>query len=189
MALEATFRELQVKMHKLHDALDALQVAFGDKPVHDEAALADSLENKVLDMMGVLQEARKAALNARAAVGSPVDLERAWRALRNCQDRFHDIEKQFSADLAAYDKLRELDRLGSNRGGEWLSWAGSAKQNIEECRPPLEEVSRALAYCWQEIAEHAGATSISVRTSNVSVGQRIVPGAMEPADLGHERIT
>lgn len=172
MALEATFRELEVSLHKLHDALNGLQVGFGDKPLNDGAALADGLENAVLDAMGVLQEAREAALNARAAVGSPVDLDRAWRALTICQERFHSIEKHFSEDLLPYEKLRELERLGSKRGGEWLPWAGSTKRSIEECRHPLEEVSRTVARCWQEIAEHAGATSVSVRTTNI--GQKIV---------------
>jgi hypothetical protein len=187
VALEATFRELQVSLHKLHDALNGLQVGLGDKPLHDEAALADGLENAVLDAVGVLQEARKAALNARTAVGPPVDLDRAWRALTICQERFHTIEKQFSEDLVSYEKLRELDRLGTKRGGEWLPWAGNAKQSIEECRPPLEEVSRAVARCWQEIAEHAGATSVSVRTTNI--GQRIVAKPSEANDVGYERIT
>ena len=187
MALEATFRELQVSLHKLHDALNALQVGLGDKPLDDDAALADGLENTVLDAMGVLQEARKAALHARTAIGPPVDLDRAWRALTVCQDRFQDIEQQFSADLVSYEKLRGLARLGSERGGEWLPWAGSTKQSIEECRPPLEEVSRTVARCWQEIAEHSGATSVSVRTTNI--GQRIVAEPAEATDVGYERIT
>jgi hypothetical protein len=187
VALEATFRELQVSLHKLHDALNALQVGLGDKPLDDEAALADGLENTVLDAMGVLQEARKAAFHARTAIGPPVDLDRAWRALTVCQERFHDIEQQFSADLVSYEKLRGLARLGSERGGEWLPWAGSTKQSIEECRPPLEEVSRTVARCWQEIAEHSGATSVSVRTTNI--GQRIVGKPAEATDVGYERIT
>ena len=118
MALEATFRELSISLHKLHDALNGLQVGLGDKPLDGEAALADGLENAVLDAIGVLQEARKAALSARAAVGAPVDLDRAWRALTICQERFHTIETQFSTNLSAYEKLRELDRLGRERGGE-----------------------------------------------------------------------
>ena len=187
MALEATFRELQVSLHKLHDALNTLEVGIGDKPLRDGAALADGLENAVLDAMGVLQEARKAALNARTAVGPPVDLDRAWRALTICQERFHTIEKQFFENLVSYERLRELARLGSERGGEWLSWAGSIKRSIEECRPPLEEVSRSVAGCWLEIAEHTGANTVSVRTTNI--GQRILAKPSEAKDAGYERIT
>jgi hypothetical protein len=187
VALEATFRELSISLHKLHDALNGLQVGIGDKPLNGEAALADGLENAVLDAIGVLQEARKAAVNARSAVSSPVNLDRAWRSLTICQERFHSIEKQFSESFVSYEKLRELARLGSERGGEWLPWAGSTKQSIEECRPPMEEVSRALARCWQEVAEHGGATSVSVRTTNI--GQRIAARPAEERDVGYERIT
>jgi hypothetical protein len=187
MAFEATFRELQVSLLKLHDALNTLQVALGDKPPDDEAALADGLENAVLDLMGVLQEARKAALKARTAAGPPVELDRAWRALTVCQEKFHDMERQFAAGLISYEKLRELARLGKERGGEWLPWAGSIKQSIEDCRQPLEEVSRTVARCWQEVAEHAGASSVSVH--NTTIGQRIIAKGSEVTDAKLERIT
>jgi hypothetical protein len=186
MALEATFRELTVNLHKLHDALNALQVTVGDRPLDDGAALADGLENSVLDVMGALHEARKAAFNARAAVSDQVDLDQARRALTVCNDRFHRVTQMLSADLLSYDNLRELERLGSKRGGEWLPWANSTKRGIYDCRQPLEEASLSLGRCWQEIAEHAGATSVSVRTTNI--GQKIIskPSA---TDLEYERIT
>jgi hypothetical protein len=187
VALEATFRELEVSLHKLNDALDALQVGLGDKPINDEAALVDGLEDAVLDVTGVFQETQKAALTARKAVASPVDLDGAWRALTVCQEHLHGIEKRFSEHLLCYEKLRELERLGGKRGGEWPGWAESTRQSIEACRPPLEEVSRAVSRCWQEIAEHAGNTSVSVH--NTSIGQKIVAKAPEANDVGYERIT
>jgi len=187
VALEATFRELTVRLHLLHDALNSLQVMLGDKPLTPGSALVDGVEGFLLDMMGVLHEARTAALNAQRGVAPPMDLDRARRALGTCQERILDIEKQFSNDLASYEKLWELVRLGNERGDEWLAWAGGMKQGIEECRQPLEDLSRTVARCWQEIAEHAGATSVSVRTTNI--GQRIVPRPSETADLGYERIT
>jgi hypothetical protein len=78
----------------------------------------------------------------------------------------------FLADLLSYEKLRELERLGRERKGEWLPWASGTKRGITDCRQPLEEVSLGMARCWQEIAEHAGATSISVRTTNI--GQKVI---------------
>jgi hypothetical protein len=170
MALEATFRELSVSLHKLHDALNALHVTVGDKPPHDEAALADGLENTVLDMMGTLHETRKSTRQARKAVGHPPDLDHARRALTLCQERFHLIEQQF-ADLVSYERLKELARLGNERRA-WLPWAGTVKQGIEQCREPLAQTSTTLAACWQELAERAGTTSISVR--NAIVGQKVV---------------
>jgi hypothetical protein len=77
--------------------------------------------------------------------------------------------------------------LGSARRGEWLPWAASVKDGVEQCREPLEGVSKALAGCWQEIAERVGTTSISVQTSNI--GQKIVTRAGAAEELVEEEIT
>jgi hypothetical protein len=186
VALEATFRGLSVCLHHLHDALNELQVTLGDKPPDDESALADGLETAVLDLMGALHEARKAALNARRAVGHPVDLDRARRSLTLCQERFHRIEQQFASDLVSYEKLKELARLGNERRA-WLPWASTVKQGIELCRPPLEQTSAALASCWQELAERLGTMNISMQATNV--GQQIKMPASVVADLEAEGVT
>jgi hypothetical protein len=54
------------------------------------------------------------------------------------------------------------------------------KQGIEHCRPPLDGSRERLAECWQDMAERAGTTSISVRTTNI--GQKIE--AHQPAAAG-----
>lgn len=187
MALEATFRELSKQLHQLHDALHGLNVTVGDQPENDAAALADGLDNTVLDLIGVLHQARKAALNGRQAVSHPVDMDRARRALTNCQERFHHIEQEFATNLVSYEKLRDLARLGVQRGGEWLAWAGSVKQGIEGCRQPIEAVHVAIAACWQELAERLGMTSITVQTT--SIGQKISKEALESAEIMHEGVT
>jgi len=170
MALEATFRELSVSLHQLDDSLNGLHLTVMDKP-NEESALVDGLENSVLDLIGTLSDARKSASRARRAVGHPPDLDRARRALTVCQERFHRMEQQFATDLVSYEKLRELVRLGRVRRREWLAWANSTKQGIEQCREPLARSSKALAACWQELAERLGTLSISVKTHNV--GQQI----------------
>lgn len=170
MALEATFRELSVSLHQLHDALSELQVTLGDTPADDESALADGVEAKVLDLTGKLHEARKAALLARKAVGNPVNLDQARRALTTCQQRFHQLGQQFAADLVSYETLKELARLGNERRA-WLPWSSAVKQGIEQCRQPLEQASTALAACWQELAERLGTMNISMQATNV--GQQI----------------
>jgi hypothetical protein len=182
MALEATFRGLSICLHHLHDALNDVQVTLGDKPLDDESAMADGLETAVLDLMGTLHETRRAALNARRAVGQPTDLDSTRRALTLCQDRFHRLEKQFATDLVSYEKLRELARLGRERR-PWLPWVNAVKQGIEQCRQPLEQTSKALAACWQELAERLGTVNFSVHT----IGQQIkVPDAKA---LETERVT
>jgi len=178
MALEATFRQLSVSLHKLHDALNALHVTTGDRP-DDETALADSLESAVLELMGTLHETRRSALQARKAVGYQPDLDRARRALTRCQERFHRIEQQFSAELVSYEKLKELARLGNERRA-WLPWANTVKQGIEQCRGPLDETSKALAACWQELAERLGTVSLSVQTIGQQIKMPASTKALEP---------
>ena len=45
---------------------------------------------------------------------------------------------------------------------------------IEQGRQPIEETSRALAACWQELVERSGTTSISV----TNTGQKIIARRM-----------
>jgi hypothetical protein len=186
VALEATFRQLSVCLQQVHEALNELQVTLGDKPPEDESALADGVETVVLDMMGILHEARKAALEARRDVGSPPDLDRARRALTLCQERFHRLERHFALDLVSYEKLKELARLGNERR-VWFSWANTDKQGIEQCRPPLDQTSATLASCWQELAERLGTMSISMHATNV--GQQITVPAARAEDLEAKGVT
>jgi hypothetical protein len=186
VALEATFRELSFSLHRLHDALNDLHVTLGDKPVDDQSAIADGLETAVLDLMGTLHEARRGSLDARRAVGHPLDLDQARHSLALCQERFHRIEQQFSSDLVSYEKLRELARLGSTRRA-WLPWTNAVKLGIDQCRQPLERARTALASCWQEVAERVGTTSISVR--NAIVGQKVIAREPRAKDEFAERMT
>jgi hypothetical protein len=149
--LGSNISDLSVCLHHLHDALNELQVTLGDKPTDDESALADGLETAVLDLMGTLHEARRAAQDARKGVDHPPDLDRARRALALCQERFQHVEQQFAADRVSYEKLKELARLGDERRA-WLAWSSTVKQGIERCRLPLAQTSAALAASWQELA-------------------------------------
>ncbi|PYV31079.1 MAG: hypothetical protein DMG22_18240 [Acidobacteria bacterium] len=187
MPIERTFQDLSTQLRKLHDTFLALRLTVvEDKPLKGDAALVDQLEDSILDQMGLLDEGRKAAEGALKAVGHPLDLSRARLALTICQERFHGIEQQFTADLVSYEKLKDLASLGA-RGGEWRMWANSVKQGIEQCRQPLDDASKALAACWQEIAERVGMTSISVQATNI--GQKIVTEAAEAKDMVGEGIT
>jgi hypothetical protein len=164
VALESSFQDLAGQLRKLHDMLLALRLTVvEDKPLRGEAALVDHLEDAILDLMGALDECQKAAAAGRKAVGHPLDLDRARRALAACQDRFHGIEAQYTGRLASYEKIKDLAGLARDRRGEWVPWAGRVTSGA---------ASKALARCWQEIAERVGTTSVSVRTSNI--GQKIV---------------
>jgi hypothetical protein len=190
VALEATFQTLFGEFRKLQDTLVAVRLTVvEDKPLRGEAALVDHMDDTILDIMGSLDEGLKAARSAQRAVGHPVDLNGARRYLTICQERFHRIERQFASDLISYEKLKDLTGLGAERRGEWIPWANSARQGIEQCRYPLDEASRALAACWQEIAERVGTTSVTLRSTNI--GQKIVSKVEkteEDATLAHERV-
>jgi hypothetical protein len=183
MALEKTFRQLSVSLHKLEDALNALHATSGDTP-NDVSVLADRLEETVLDMKGTLYGARRAAVEARKAVDSPTDLDRARRALTRCQERFHRVEQLFASDLASYEKLRDLARLGSERRA-WQPWVNTVKVGIEQCREPMEQASRALAACWGELAEQLGMLNITVQAT----GQKIAMAGSKVKDLEVEGVT
>jgi len=187
MALEKTFRKLSFSLHKLHDALNALQVTVGDKPPNDEAAVADGVGNATLDLIGGLHEARKSALRACKAIEHPPDLDCARRELARCQSQFHRIEQQFASELVSYDKLSELSRLGRSRRHEWLPWGKSVRLGIEQCREPLDHGSRALAECWQELAERIGAVNISMKATNV--GQNITVPKSKLEEFEVERVS
>jgi hypothetical protein len=187
MPIERTFQDLSTQLRRLHDTLLALRLTVvEDRPLKGDAALVDQLEDSILDQMGLLDEGLKAAQAALKAVGHPPDFGQARSALTHCQEHFHGIEGQFSADLVSYEKLKDLASLGA-RGGEWRPWAISVKQGIEQCRQPLDDASKALAACWQEIAERVGMTSVSVQATNI--GQKIVAEALELRDMARNGVT
>jgi hypothetical protein len=188
MAMESAFRDLLSELRKLYDTLVALRLTVvEDKPARGDAALVDRLEDTVLDIMGLLNEALRAARLAQKGVLATPDLHGARRALTTCQERFHRIERQFAAELVSYEMLKDLASLGSERRGEWLPWANSVKSGIEQCREPLDGASKGLAACWQEIAERVGMTSVSVQTTNI--GQKIVSKVEDGLEMAHEGIT
>jgi hypothetical protein len=173
MALEAKFRELIQELGKLRDTLVALRLTVvEDKPAKGDAALVDRLGDVILDMMGFLEEGLRAARSAQKRAGHALDLNAARQALTICQERVHRIGQQYAVELVSYESLKDLANLGHQRRGEWIPWTNSVKQGIEQCREPLDLSTKALAGCWQEIAERVGSTSVSVQTTNI--GQKII---------------
>jgi hypothetical protein len=174
MALDATFRKLTHCFDEVHYMVNALHVTIEDKPEYDEAAVVDDLADRTLELLGCIHEARLGAAKARQSLRHPADLDAARRALTSCQAEFHKIERSYAAGLTSYEKLKELARVG-RRSAEWTAWANGTKQGIEQCRPPLEQTSEALASCWQELAERLGTMNISVKA--IGLVQKIKDGS------------
>jgi hypothetical protein len=183
MALEATFRTLSLQLRKHCDLLNVVLLTVGDKPPDRGAALADELENSLLDMVGLVEDAHAAACVAEKAMGPPLDMDRAKRALGKCQELFHRLEQQFWR-VVSYQKLKDLQTIGHHRGGEWKPWAASMKDALEQGREPLEESSRAIAACWQELVEHSGNTTISV----TNTGQRMITRGFQTSETLSGRV-
>jgi hypothetical protein len=184
MALEATFRELTTCLRNLYEFVNQLHISMDFKPEEEGAAVAYDLLDITSKMMGHIHDAQRGALKAREALRHPTDLDQARRALTICQEKFHLLEEEYAANLVAYKRLRELDRV-SGRSSKWAQWAGSTKQDIEHCRALLEQTSKALATCWHELVEHGGKTSIAV----TNTGQRIIARSPLADDRVRQRMT
>jgi hypothetical protein len=172
MGIEKTFRELSGDLHRLRDRLRELRLTVvEDRPARNDAVVVDNLEYAVEDLLGWVAESLEHAKAAERAVSHPLDLDRARHELAACQERVQRMDGVFSANLVAYERMKDLASFGSERRGEWPSWVTSVKRGIEHCRQPLSGSRERLVECWQDIAERAGTTSISVRTTNI--GQKI----------------
>ena len=183
MGLERTFREFTSQLHRLNDRLRELRLTVvEDRPARNDAVVVDNLEYAVEDLLGWVTESLRHARAAERAVAHPLDLDLARRELGACQERLQRMDQVYSANLVAYERMKDLASFGSERRGEWPSWVTSVKQGIEHCRQPLDDCRGRLAECWQDIAERAGMTSISVRTTNI--GQKIETHQAAEAETG-----
>jgi hypothetical protein len=183
MPLEKTFRDHTTGLRKLRDRVQELRMTVvEDPPRHRSAAIVESYEYAVEDLLGWVNEALEAAMEAEVSVGEQVDLGAARWSLAVCQDTFHRIERVFSTNLVSYEKMKDLSSFGNERRGEWSAWTATVKLGIDHCREPLDDSRNALAACWQELAERAGGTTVSVRTTNI--GQQITTPMEAIADLG-----
>jgi len=83
--------------------------------------------------------------------------------------------------------MREITGLGARRKGVWLIWSHNVKRDLDVCRYELDLARKSLTACWQELAERAGTTNISVQATNI--GQQITPRRSEIGELEVEGVT
>jgi len=172
VALDKTFRELTECLRKLRDSFLALQLtAREDLPAEGGVVLVDKFGDAADDSLGWAEEALSAASQAERAVVPPPNIELARRALSSSQEHFHRLQQRFQSELVSYQRVKDLTAFGRSRRGEWAAWVKSVKGGLEQCQSPMEQASRCLSDCWQEIAERAAMTSVSVHSTNI--GQQI----------------
>jgi hypothetical protein len=187
MALETTFRQLSVQVERLKEMLDPLRCLLPDDPLNTEVALVQHLRESVESVSGWIDDCYEQSRAAQNNLNRSADLSRSRKALTQCQTSFDEAERTFTAELLSYDKMREVASLGARRRGIWLIWSRNIKRDLDVCRYELNLTRKALTVCWQELAEHAGKTNISVNTTNV--GQQISTGKSELREFEIEGVT
>jgi hypothetical protein len=159
---EAVFQGLASDLHKLHEAINALHLAIGDKPHESESALADSFESAVLESLASLHEARSAAEHLVSSGLTDLRVTYSW--LSDCQRDFYQALSCFSSTLGSNEKWVDLTRLAASQRGEWIPWTQSVKDGINDSRTHLEATNRSLFLCWQEL----GRSAASMATACIS---------------------
>jgi hypothetical protein len=187
MALETTFRELFSQLKNLKGTLEALRCLLPDDPQNVEVALVQHRRESVDSASGWLDNCLVKCQAAQAVLSQPGDMNRLRQALTSCQTSFDAAERTCSVELLSYEKLREVVKLGVRRKGIWLIWSQNARRDLDSCRYELDLTRKALTACWQELAELAGTTNISVQATNV--GQQIVARRSELGDFEVEGVT
>jgi hypothetical protein len=139
----------------------------------------DKLGETVEDALGNAEEVLNAALAGRQSVGESVNLERAARALNDCQTSLCELQRRFFTELACYEVIDEVITLGRKRGGEWQSWATLVREMLDRCRRQLFDTQQSVCDCWQEIAERAILNTAALGASdskNVVSIKKVKPG-------------
>lgn len=152
----------------LEEELSRLVLALEDRPPGEAPALVDHFDNAATDRLGELAAARDAEARFAAARS---DARHA--ALAAVQEGVNELHRRYGRELAAFDRLRSLQRLGRERGGEWSGWARAVRMAIESCAPALDDAHGALLACWRDLGARTGGT--------VFVGQPVIlPDARHP---------
>jgi hypothetical protein len=186
MGLETAFELLCQQLGLLKEAVDELQLNLngdyypesrspkktdGDSGREQAPLPVQQLADKVSELEGAVEEAQHAASSAERAGRYPRNLEEAQLALIVSQRCLNKALKTFLFEVAAYDTIQTLVRMGRRQGGKWPQWILLLKTVIECCGAPLHGSVHALSLCWEELAEKLSAKAISLQATNI--GQQI----------------
>jgi small-conductance mechanosensitive channel len=172
MTLKSSFQDLADKLDRLRATFEEiLQWAITQgKPEHEDHALVGRYDDATNDLIGLIEEAIAAAQPALQSVAQ-TNLSEERRALIICQSAINKVSKRYFSEMVSFEALTALDSLAKERRKQWPQWVSGVKDALDQCRMPIEEVSRALFECWQEITERASLVSVSVQAT--STGQQI----------------
>jgi len=187
VALEKVIAHLEEQLESLRVALDALSYPLLiDKSRTEDVALSGYSGDALTEITHLLGEAIPAANRARQAAKYPVDLDGMRSALVTCQEKVVEVDKRFRNGLMSFENIEALLAL-KRRRGQWGKWADTVMRGLQETQELLPLAEETIVLIWQEIAERAGTTSVSVQTTNI--GQKIIAKTSEVEEMAQKEAT
>jgi hypothetical protein len=171
MTLVSSLDLLQQRLQKLHDELHSLHTRVMDDKPDESVAQPEIIGAIVEDLLGWLEESLAQWQQARASLDLPTMVQQHLRA---CYNPFERALRRFFTDLARYERVLDLVRVGRTRGAAWRQWSASVRRALDVCYLPLFDVSQAFCLCWQELAEcnaPQNPTQISAHLINIYVAK------------------
>jgi len=154
VSLERSFAELTARLQRIKDALTEVRITVEeDRPRNGQPAIADQLENTILELYGYAHEALEYGGAACKAVGDPFEFNRARQFLGKSQEAFHRVERRYFSELVSHARLSELERFARKGGRDWQGWTESVKLGLDRCRESIEAASLAFIHCWEDVTE------------------------------------
>ena len=167
MALATVFAALTDRCAALAKALDDAHWAVAEgKPDGGHSYLVERLGDAILAVAGAVRHAESAADAARQATGYPADVERARHALLECHRRFDPAAGRLASELLCYEAIHEVVSVRKT-GPTWRRWSAEVRKALALCDSAADAVRSALLACWQELAERAGGTAVTVRATGI----------------------
>jgi len=142
-----------------------------DQPAEGSVILVDRYSDAVDDVLGCLEEALANAQDAKRAALAADSPDRIRQALSASHCTWLRLSRHYAQELIDYERLTELTRFTRKNGREWASWLEAVRSAVEQHTEIMSSIDRVLLRSWEEMTEHAGRSSISVRTT--SIGQQI----------------
>jgi hypothetical protein len=186
MALEAAFAELTTRLRSFQELLEGLGFTTGqDRSDKENPILAASIDDTVVELQDWLKNALAEAVKAEKALSPRVDLNRVRRHLAASQQVFQELSEAIGLNLLSYDRVAEVIQFGLEKGPQWTKWTNAVRQWLDGIRPQLDAVLRSYFVCWQETAERAAVSSVSVQAT----GQHIEVGAQGIKETAEHEFT
>jgi len=177
MGMESAFRELTGSLGRLRQSVEELGTVVDDvgqpKGKTVRLHLAPQLSDSVQDVLGWAEEALVLAHHGAETIRQQIDLHGARRDIAGCQEKFHLLTSRWSAEITSDGRRAELIALREGRRTEWREWATAVLESLPIVEQRLAGVRQALLGCWQEMAERAGLTNVTVQNTNI--GQQVSP--------------